>query len=96
MINPHTGSQDTRESEVTVTAAKGTEKDHTILYQNTGKEKKGVSDSFVREALFNAIQALSQEVSKPTMSDQREGDVIDPLQYHVLLAKAREGTSRPS
>ena len=73
-----------------MTAEKETEKEHTILDPNTGKEKKEVSDGFVREALCNAIQALNQEVSKPTMTDRNKGDIIDPLQYHVLLAKARE------
>ena len=65
---------------------------NTAPTRKPGNENQKISSGFVREALYNAVHALNQEVDRPAMTDQREGDTIDPLQYHVLLAKARERT----
>ena len=88
--NTQVWPQDARGYGLTGTNDKETETRHTVLYQNTEKGRKKISGEFVQGALFDAIQALNQEVSKPTMTEPNRDDIIDPLYYQVLLAKARE------
>ena len=45
-----------------------------------------------QETLYNAIQAPYQDVNNSTREHTKEGDTIDPLHYHSLLATARENS----